>query len=163
MNLNWVSVYYSQNPRNTLAKGMRFCFFLNNLFTCLKEIEQCKPFTSVKLRTKQRLKRLLVPPVGEAEDHSYFLTALGEHVAGLDLAFPRGNLAAPQILQTHAFWLSNITSRTFPKKTTKNLHNCTEICTRSYFAALFLIVRNWKQPNAHCWGISYTNYWYICK
>lgn len=126
----------------------------------MKEIEKCKPFTSVKLRTKQRFKRLWMPPVGEAMDHQHFLTAPGEYAAGLELAFLSGNVTIPENLNIHAFLPSNITSSTFSKRITKDLHNCAEICTRIYVAALFVIVRSWKQAHTHCAGSSSINYWY---
>lgn len=101
-----------------------------------------------------------MPPVGEAMDHQHFLTALGEHAAGLELAFLSGNVTIPEILNIHAFLPSNITSSTSSKWITKNLHNCPEICSRIYIAALFIIVRSWKQAHTHCGGSSYINYWY---
>lgn len=39
INLDCIGIFYSLSPINTLAKAMS-CLFLNNLFTCLKEIEK---------------------------------------------------------------------------------------------------------------------------
>lgn len=59
--------------------------------------------------------------------------------------------------------LATSTSSSFSKQITKNLHNCTEICTRIDIAALFVIVRHWEQPNTHCCRRGYINYGYVHK